>query len=68
MLVKIRHGDTLPVVDKINLNERMPAAKKIVAKFPPIKIQGVFNYKKENEKIEATLILDGKGSWIIYRN
>ena len=29
------------------------------AKFPPIKIQRVFNYPKDNEKIEATLILDG---------
>ena len=38
----------------------------IGAKFPPIKIQRVFNYPKDNEKIDlpagrhgATLILDG---------
>ena len=29
----------------------------IGAEYPPIKIQRVFNYPKDNEKIEATLIL-----------
>ena len=42
-------------------------ALKIGAKFPPIKIQRVFNYKKENEKIEATLILDGIHRWSAYK-
>ena len=27
LIVKIRHGDTLPVVGKINLNKRMPDLK-----------------------------------------
>lgn len=34
-------------------------ALRIGAQFPPIKIQRVFNYPRENEKTEATLILDG---------
>jgi hypothetical protein len=25
LIVKIRYGDRLPVIDRINLNERMPA-------------------------------------------
>ena len=31
LIVKIRHGDTLPVVGRINLNKRMPAPKEAVA-------------------------------------
>jgi len=30
LIVKIRYGDKLPVVDKINLNKRMPDLKKTV--------------------------------------
>ena len=39
----------------------------IGAQFPPIKIQRVFNYPKENEKIEATLILDGIHRWFAFQ-
>jgi predicted RNase H-like HicB family nuclease len=28
LIVKIRHGDTLPVIRKINLNVKMPAQKR----------------------------------------
>ena len=39
-------------------------ALRVGAKFPPIKIQRVFNYPGDNgEKIEATLILDGIHRW-----
>ncbi len=31
LIVKIRHGDTLPVVGRINLNKRMPVPKEVVA-------------------------------------
>ena len=31
LIVRIRHGDTLPVVGRINLNKRMPASKEAVA-------------------------------------
>ena len=31
LIVKIRHGDKLPVMGKINLNKRMPAPKEAVA-------------------------------------
>ena len=31
LLVKIRHGDTLPVVGRINLNKRMPVPNVAVA-------------------------------------
>jgi predicted RNase H-like HicB family nuclease len=31
LIVKIRHGDTLPVVGRINLNKRMPVPKEAVA-------------------------------------
>jgi predicted RNase H-like HicB family nuclease len=31
LIVKIRHGDTLPVVGRIDLNKRMPTPKKAVA-------------------------------------
>jgi len=37
------------------------------AQFPPIKIQRVLNYPKENEKIEATLILDGIHRWFAFK-
>ena len=30
LIVKIRHGDELPVIGRINLNERMPTPKKAV--------------------------------------
>ena len=30
LIVKIRHGDRLPVVGRINLNKRMPAPKEAV--------------------------------------
>ena len=39
----------------------------IEAKFPPIKIQRVFNYPKENDKIEALLILDGIHRWFAFK-
>ena len=39
----------------------------IGAEFPPIKIQRVFNYPKENEKKEATLILDGIHRWLAFK-
>ena len=39
----------------------------IGAQFPPIKIQRVFNYPKENEKKEATLILDGIHRWHAFK-
>jgi len=39
----------------------------IGAKFPPIKIQRVLNYPHENEKIEATLILDGIHRWLAFK-
>jgi len=42
-------------------------ALKIGAKFPPIKIQRVFNYPKDNERIEATLILDGIHRWFAFK-
>lgn len=28
LIVKIRHGDKLPIIDKINLNKRIPVLKK----------------------------------------
>jgi predicted RNase H-like HicB family nuclease len=31
LIVKIRHGDRLPVVGRINLNKRMPVPKEAVA-------------------------------------
>ncbi len=31
LIVKIRHGDILPVVGRINLNKRMPVPKEAVA-------------------------------------
>lgn len=31
LIVKIRHGDRLPVLGGINLNNRMPASKEVVA-------------------------------------
>ena len=31
LIVKIRHGDTLPVVGRIDLNKRMPTPKEVVA-------------------------------------
>jgi len=31
LIVKIRHGDRLPVIGGINLNSRMPASKDMVA-------------------------------------
>ncbi|NVL90011.1 MAG: type II toxin-antitoxin system HicB family antitoxin [Desulfobacterales bacterium] len=31
LIVKIRHGDKLPVIGRINLNKRMPAPKEAVA-------------------------------------
>ncbi len=31
LIVKIRHGDKLPVMGRINLNKRMPVAKEAVA-------------------------------------
>ena len=31
LIVKIRHGDKLPVMGRINLNKRMPAPKEAVA-------------------------------------
>ena len=31
LIVKIRHGDRLPVIGGINLNNKMPAQKEIVA-------------------------------------
>ena len=31
LIIKIRHGDTLPVIGRINLNKRMPAPKEAVA-------------------------------------
>lgn len=31
LIVKIRHGDTLPVIGRINLNTRMPAPQEAVA-------------------------------------
>ncbi len=39
----------------------------IGAKFPPIKTQRVFNYPRENEKIEARLILDGIHRWLAFK-
>ena len=39
----------------------------IGTEFPPIKIQRVFNYPKDNEKIEATLILDGIHRWFTFK-
>jgi DNA-binding XRE family transcriptional regulator len=39
----------------------------IGAQFPPIKIQRVFNYPQENEKIEARLILDGIHRWLAFK-
>ena len=42
-------------------------ALRIGAAFPPIKIQRVFNYPKENEKKEATLILDGIHRWLAFK-
>ena len=29
LIVKIRHGDTLPVIGRINLNRRMPAPQEV---------------------------------------
>ena len=31
LIVKIRHGDRLPVIGRINLNNKMPASKEVVA-------------------------------------
>jgi predicted RNase H-like HicB family nuclease len=31
LIVKIRHGDNLPVIDKINLNVKMPRQKRATA-------------------------------------
>ncbi|MBN1841136.1 MAG: type II toxin-antitoxin system HicB family antitoxin [Deltaproteobacteria bacterium] len=31
LLVKIRHGDKLPVIGRINLNKRMPVSQKAIA-------------------------------------
>ena len=31
LIIKIRHGDRLPVVGRINLNKRMPVPKEAVA-------------------------------------
>ena len=31
LIVKIRHGDKLPVIGRINLNKRMPITKEAVA-------------------------------------
>ena len=31
LIIKIRHGDTLPVIGRINLNKRMPTPKEAVA-------------------------------------
>jgi predicted RNase H-like HicB family nuclease len=31
LIVKIRHGDKLPVLDRIDLNKRMPSLKEVVA-------------------------------------
>ena len=42
-------------------------ALRIGAQFPPIKIQRVFNYPKDNEKIEAILILDGIHRWHAFK-
>ena len=39
----------------------------INAKFPPIKIQRVFNYADGNQTTEATLILDGIHRWFAFR-
>jgi hypothetical protein len=38
-------------------------ALRVGATFPPIKVQRVFNYHKDNEKVEAILILDGIHRW-----
>ena len=37
------------------------------AQFPPIKIQRVFNYPKDNGKTDATLILDGLHRWCAFK-
>jgi transcriptional regulator with XRE-family HTH domain len=42
-------------------------AIRIGAKFPPIKIQRVFNYPGDNEKTEAFLILDGIHRWSAFK-
>ena len=42
-------------------------ALRIGALFPPIKIQRVLNYPKDNEKTEATLILDGIHRWLAFK-
>jgi predicted RNase H-like HicB family nuclease len=31
LIVKIRHGDRLPVMGRINLNNKMPSSKEVVA-------------------------------------
>jgi len=31
IIVKLRHGDTLPVIDRINLNKKTTAPKKVLA-------------------------------------
>ncbi len=31
LIVKIRHGDKLPILDRINLNKKMPLPKEAVA-------------------------------------
>ena len=31
MIVKIRHGDKLPVLGRINLNKKMPSPREVVA-------------------------------------
>ena len=31
LIIKIRHGDKLPVIGRINLNKKMPAPQKVAA-------------------------------------
>ena len=42
-------------------------ALRIGTQFPPIKVQRVFNYPQENEKVEAILILDGIHRWHAFK-
>jgi len=37
------------------------------ATFPPIKVQRVFNYPRDNEKTEIILILDGIHRWSAFK-
>ncbi|MBW1834947.1 MAG: MerR family transcriptional regulator, partial [Deltaproteobacteria bacterium] len=39
----------------------------IGAKFPPIKIQRVFNYAESDQTTEATIILDGIHRWFVFK-